>query len=86
MILPHNGTQHHLYPCDTQLYVYAPPTDHAYAIALMEVYVRNINVWLCNNGLLLNPIKTKDIAIKAVTMTLMAYSLQGSYDCVQRPL
>ena len=57
--------QHHLYADDTQLYVTFPPSEHTRAIERMEACVREVKMWLCDNGLVLNENKTEAIIIRS---------------------
>ena len=59
------GIQHHMYADDTQLYVDFPPTKHADALARVEACVRDVNIWLCDNGLMLNGTKSQTIVIRS---------------------
>ena len=56
--------QHHLYADDTQLYVTFPPSEHTRAIERMEACVREVKMWLCDNGLVLNENKSEAIIIR----------------------
>ena len=67
-LLKQHGIQHHLYADDTQLYVDYPPTKHSDALARMEACVRDVNIWLCDNGLILNGTKSQAIVIRSSSL------------------
>ena len=57
--------QHHLYADDTQLYVTFPPSEHTRAFERMEECVREVKIWLCDNGLVLNENKSEAIIMQS---------------------
>ena len=57
--------QHHLYADDTQLYVTFPPSEHTWAFERMEECVREVKIWLCDNGLVLNENKSEAIIMQS---------------------
>ena len=57
--------QHHLYADDTLLYVTFPPSEHTRVIERMKACVREVKIWLCDNGLVLNENKSEAIIIRS---------------------
>ena len=64
-LLQQPGIQHPLYADDKQFYGDFPPTKHADALARMEACVRDVNIWLCDNGLILNGTKSQATVISS---------------------
>ena len=64
-LLQQRNMQHHLYADDTQLYVTFPPSEHTRAFERMEECVREVKIWLCDNGLVLNENKSEAIIMQS---------------------
>ena len=64
-LLQQRNMQHHLYAYDTQLYVTFPPSEHTRAFERMEECVREVKIWLCDNGLVLNENKSEAIIMQS---------------------
>ena len=60
--------QHHMYADDTQLYVTFTPSEHTQALERMEACVREVKLWLCDNGLVLNENKSEATVIRSPNM------------------
>ena len=57
-----------MYADDSQLYVTFTPSEHTQALERMEACVREVKIWLCDNGLVLNENKSEAIVIRSPNM------------------
>ncbi|KAK2175335.1 hypothetical protein NP493_738g00007 [Ridgeia piscesae] len=67
-LLQKHNIRHHLYADDTQLYITFPPTDHTQALTRMEACVQDAKAWLCDNGLVMNNIKSQAIVVHSSSL------------------
>ena len=67
-LLQKHNIRHHLYADDTQLYITFPPTDHTQAFTRMEACVQDAKAWLCDNGLVMNNIKSQAIVVHSSSL------------------
>jgi hypothetical protein len=63
------GAHHRLYVSDAQLYIIFPPTDHVKGLVGMKACLRDINIWLCDNGLVFIRANMQIIATKSLTLS-----------------
>ena len=59
---------HHLYADDTKLYVTFTPSEHTQGFERMEACVREVKIWLRDNGLVLKENKSEAIIIRSPNM------------------
>ena len=65
VIRKYTGVKYHFYADDTQLFIYLSPEDSLKSLECLKSCLNDIQVWMSENKLKLNPDKTKFIVFGA---------------------